>query len=150
TLFVTQDAAGRFSFTRRRPALAGQARLGPWFVLDSTEPGMAGLCALQVYAQVPEKRRLAPRNDAVAPLEYGVLISDGPRPVAPGRFPAAELAGIDGFALRLGKRVLGVVPLAATPLAKFDTEGGFQAADTFLWNDVAEQELQERLNRLVQ
>jgi hypothetical protein len=140
--FVVQNAFGGVSVCQRRPPAAPGTRVGPCFLLRSSEPGMAGMCTLQVRTQ--KKSGAAP-----APWTQNVLITDGPTPVAPGTIADADLADVRGFELRIGSRNLGVLPLEGTPAARFNTEGGFESAEHFLWNDFADQELQDRLGRLL-
>src|SRR5438132_8022416 len=141
--FVAQDQLGGVRVCRERPVLVESARLGPCFLIRSTEPGMAGLCTLQVRTQV--KHGASP-----PPWSQETLITDGPTPVAPGTIAAADLAEARGFELRVGSRNLGVLPLDGPPTAHFNAEGGFESPEHFLWNDFADQELQDRLGRLLQ
>src|SRR5207302_8900615 len=52
TRFVVQEGDGPMRLARQAPPLDGKQRLGPCFLMSSGEPGMAGLCQLQVTAQV--------------------------------------------------------------------------------------------------
>jgi hypothetical protein len=143
TRFVVQHD-GVVRLTRQTPALNKGGRVGPCFLVSSGEPGMAGVCRLQVKAQAP---------DAVqAPLllEQEVLITDGPTMVAPGTVDAADLEQVSGFELSLRGRPLGVLSLHPAPSATFTAEGGFKAAQDFLWSAAAEEEMTERLNRLLE
>ncbi len=72
------------------------------------------------------------------------------RKAQPGTLAAADLADARGFELRVGSRNLGVLPLDGAPAAHFNAEGGFESPEHFLWNDFADQELQDRLGRLLQ
>jgi hypothetical protein len=136
------QTGNRFQLLSHRPS-GDVDRLGPCFIVRSAEPGMAGLCSLEIRARVES-------GEQPPPLWVGeMLISDGPTPVAPGTWTAGEWEAVNGFELRAGNRILGVVPLAASPAAHFNSEGGFQPAEPFLWNDFADQELRERLNRLL-
>ena len=143
TRFVVQND-GPVRLTRQTPALDRGGRVGPCFLVSSGEPGMAGVCRLQVKAQVP---------DAVqAPLllEQEVLITDGPTMVAPGTLNASDLEQVTGFELSLKGRTLGVLSLHPAPTATFTSEGGFKAPQEFLWSAAAEEEMTERLNRLLE
>jgi hypothetical protein len=140
--FVVQNAFGGVTVCQGRPPATPGTRLGPCFLVRSSEPGMAGLCTLQVRTQ--KKSGAAP-----PPWTQNVLVSDGPTPVAPGTIADSDLADVRGFELRVGSRNLGVLPLEGTPAARFNAECGFESAEHFLWNDFADQELQDRLGRLL-
>jgi hypothetical protein len=117
-------------------------RLGPCFLVASREAGMAGLCSVQVRAQVP---------GSVTPpllLEQDVLISDGPTVVAPGTLDAADLEQVQGFELSVKGQSLGVLPLQPAPAAIFTSEGGFHTSPEFAWSQAADRELSQRLDRL--
>ena len=79
TRFVVQNGTGAMHLAQKPEELPGATRLGPCFLVCSREPGMAGICPVQVRAQVP---------GSVQPpllLEQDVLVSDGPTVVAPER-----------------------------------------------------------------
>jgi hypothetical protein len=143
TRFVYQNARGELSLSRRLPELEKGGRLGPCFLVSSSEPGMAGLCPLQVRAQV------AGAVQSPLLLEQEVLITDGPAPFAPGTLEVADLAGVSGFELRLKDKVLGILPMTPVPAATFSSEGGFKPATDFHWSAAAEDQLKERLGRLL-
>lgn len=130
-------------FARQLPPVAELRRAGPCFLVSSREPGMAGLVNFQVTAQV---------NGAVQPpmlVEQATLVSDGPTPVAPGMLEALELGQIIAFELRHKKRLLGSLPMSPVPVATLNAEGGFKPPTDFLWNSVAEEDLLERLTKLM-
>jgi len=137
---VTTD--GDFRVTRQMPA-EGVARAGPCFFVASREPGMAGLAEFEIGVQVPG----VDRSPTV--LEQTVLITDGPTPVAPGLIPMSELKHASAFELRVKGRVLGVLPLSPVPTATFTAEGGYKPPPEFTWSAAAEDELSERLARLM-
>lgn len=144
TRFVVQSAKAGVSLQRHIPQLGPDDRVGPCFLLASREAGMAGLCPMQVTAQVP---------GAVRPplvVDQELLISDGPTMFAPGTVEAAELGQVSAFELRLKKHVLGTLSLCPAPTASFSSEGSFKAPEDFAWTAAAEEELNERLNRLVE
>jgi hypothetical protein len=144
TRFVVQQNGGPVRLTRQAPSLEKAGRVGPCFLVSSGEPGMAGFCRLQVKAQVPDAVR------APLLLEQEVLITDGPTMVAPGTLDTADLAQVTGFELTLKGRTLGMLSLQPSPAATFSSEGGFKAAQEFLWSAAAEEEMTERLNRLLE
>ncbi len=149
TRFVVQAKEG-VRLMRQVPPMEKGGRVGPCFLVSSGEPGMAGQCRLHVAAQVP---------GAVAPpllLEQEVLITDGPTMVAPGTLDVADLTQVSGFeitipsARRPGGKVLGVLSLCPAPTATFNSEGGFKPPHDFTWSAAAEEEMNERLNRLLE
>lgn len=143
TRFLTADKAGVPRVLKQAPPLADISRLGPCFLLANSEPGVAGLCPLQVHAVVPGEEH--------PPLlaEQEVLITDGPTVFAPGLVDVADLARVTGFELRHKGRVLGIASLSPVPMAAVNSEGGFKAPPDFAWSNAAEDELSERLARLM-
>ncbi len=144
TRFIVQPKEGPCRLSRQAPPADGQSRLGPCFLLASGEPGMAGLCRAQVVALVA---------GAVQPPLLGeqeVLVTDGPAMVAPGTLDAADLAQVSGFELRVAGQSLGLLPLCPVPSATFTSEGGFHPPPSYTWTSAAEEEMNDRLNRLLE
>src|SRR5262245_3162096 len=143
TRFVAMDRNKRLSIRRQLPPLSDVTRLGPCFWVSSREPGMAGMCQLQVYAQVP--------GGVQSPLllEQELLVTDGPTTFTPGTVDVADLQHVSAFELRMRTHTIGVLPLSPVPTANFNSEGGFQSPPDFLWTSAADEELTERLNRLM-
>jgi hypothetical protein len=144
TRFVVQATPDTVRLTRQVPPLEIAKRIGPCFLVSSGEPGMAGQCRLQITAQVP---------GAINPpllLEQDVLITDGPTMVAPGTLDAADLQQVSGFELSLRGQSLGVLSLCPAPTATFTNEGGFKPHHDYTWSAAAEEEMNERLNRLLE
>lgn len=143
TRFVVQTPKGEVKLARQVPPLNEVTRVGPCFLVTSQEPGMAGLAALQVQVQF---------NDGSAPAslqEQNVLITDGPTMVAPGTLDTLDLAGVSAFDLLQKKGSLGLLPLSPVPTANFTSEGGFKPTTDFTWSLAADEELNDRLNRLL-
>jgi hypothetical protein len=141
TRFVVQRN-GKVSLQRQVPA-PGAERVGPCFLVCSSEPGMAGLVDLEIAAHV---------SGAVRPpllQESPILITDGPTPVAPGTLDVADLTNVLSFDLSVKGRQLGTLPLCPAPTAAFTSEGGFKAPSDFSWSPAAEEEMNERLSRLI-
>jgi hypothetical protein len=144
TRFVVVDWKQTMSIRRQLPPMIEVSRVGPCFLVSSREPGMAGLCTLHVHAQVP--------GGVQSPLllEQEVLITDGPTMFAPGTLDVGDLGQTAAFELRQKSRTLGLLALSPVPTASFTSEGGFKAATSdFLWTSAADDELTERLNRLM-
>jgi hypothetical protein len=144
TRFVVQATPDTVRLTRQVPPLETAKRVGPCFLVSSAEPGMAGQCRLQITAQIP---------GAVAPpilLEQDVLITDGPTMVAPGTLDASDLEQVSGFELTIRGQSLGVLSLCPAPTATFNNEGGFKPHHDYTWSAAAEEEMNERLNRLLE
>jgi hypothetical protein len=144
TRYVFQTKKGDINLARHVPPLEGLARLGPCFLLCSREAGMAGLCQVRVHAQV---------SGAVQPpllLEQEVLITDGPTMVAPGTLDVSDVGQVSGFDVSVKGHSLGALPLRPAPTASFTSEGGFKTPHDFSWSTAAEEELNERLTRLLE
>ncbi|MFL5243632.1 MAG: hypothetical protein ACJ8FY_16115 [Gemmataceae bacterium] len=144
TRFVIQTAKGSVKLARQFVIADLAERVGPCFLLSSREPGMAGLCSIQVHAQ------MSGGDQPPMLLEQEVLITDGPTMVAPGTVNAADLSQVTAFELCIKNHTLGLMPLCPTPTATFTNEGGFKPPSNFLWSSAADEELNERLNRLIE
>jgi hypothetical protein len=142
TRFGVVTSEGEFRVVRQMPA-ENVARAGPVFFVASREAGVAGLAEFEIGVQVPGVDR------APSVLEQTVLITDGPTPVAPGLLPMTELKHASAFELRVKGRVLGVLPLSPVPTATFTAEGGYKPPPEFTWSAAAEDELSDRLARLM-
>ena len=140
--FVLRWPLGNVTLTRQLPLLEKPPRLGPCFLVSSREPGMAGLCQLQVRAQIG--------GEVQSPLlmEQELLITDGPTTFAPGTMDVADVTQINAFELCLKGHSLGLLALCPAPAANFTSEGGFKAPCDFVWSTAAEEELNDRLQRL--
>lgn len=144
TRYVVVDWKNVVSVRRQLPPLIEVSRVGPCFLVSSREPGMAGLCTLHIHAQVP--------GGVQSPLllEQEVLITDGPTMFAPGTLDVSELTQTAAFELRHHSRTLGLLALSPVPAASFTSEGGFKPPNgDFLWTSAADDELTERLNKLM-
>jgi hypothetical protein len=144
TRFVIEPVEGKIHVARSLPAPETLARAGPCFLVSSKEPGMAGWCRLQI--------RFHRTGTAQSPvlMEQDVLITDGPCVVAPGTLDVADLAALSGFELFLKDESLGTLSTSPIPVATFTNEGGFKLASDYAWTPSAEEELTERLNRLLE
>ena len=105
---------------------------------------MAGLCSLQVRMQVP--------GAVQSPLliEEEVLITDGPTMFAPGTLETCDAGHVSAFELRAKGGLLGTLSLSPAPAAAFNAEGGFKSPNDFPWSVAAEDELNDRLTRLLE
>jgi hypothetical protein len=142
--FVLRWPKGNVTLSRQVPPNEKPSRVGPCFLVSSREPGMAGVCQLQVYAQVP---------GAVQPpllMEAEALITDGPTAFAPGTLDVADVGQLAAFELSLKGQTLGVLSLCPAPTASFTAEGGFKPPHDYAWSAAAEEELTDRLNRLLE
>lgn len=140
TRFVVDDGTS-ISVRRQIPPGAPPVGLGPCFLVASSEPGMAARCTFEIAA--------VGGPDQAKPMTQSVLVTDGPTPVAPATLPAESLAGIQAFELRLRGRTIGTLPLHPVPSAKFTAEGGFVPPPDFAWTPAAEEELGDRLAKLM-
>ena len=142
TRFVHQLKNQKVEITRHLPPLSNVERIGPCFFLSSKEPGMAGVCDLQMRTLVLGARR--------PPLlvEDSLLVTDGPTMFAPGTVDVADLDQVTAFELRCKGNILGTLPLCPAPSAAFNAEGGFKPPAEFSWSTAAEEELGDRMSRL--
>jgi hypothetical protein len=143
TRFVVMPARGKMQVVRALPSLDAGRRIGPCFLVSSGEPGMAGLALLRVRAK---------SDGALEPPrfpEQEVLVTDGPLPLCPGTLDVTELSGLKHFALESAVGLVGILPLAPVPSAAFTSEGGFRPVEDFAWSPAAEEQLNERLSRLL-
>ena len=141
TRFGLVSKTGEFRIARQMPP-EGAAKVGPCFLVSSREVGMAGLASFEIGLQMSS-------GEAPPPMTQTVLITDGPTPVAPGMLSAFDLKTATAFELRLKGKVLGVLPLSAIPIATFTAEGAYKPPPDFAWSAAAEDELSERLARLM-
>jgi hypothetical protein len=143
TRFVVQLATGQTQVVRSLPPLELVQSAGPCFLVGSGEPGMAGLAVLRVLAKV--------EAGAAAPgfPEQEVLIADGPMPLIAGDLGRDELAPVKHFVLESPAGTIGILPLAPVPSAAFTSEGGFRPVEDFAWSPAADEQLNERLGRLL-
>jgi hypothetical protein len=143
TRVVVQSSRDGTRLHRQLPAVGKGDRVGPCFFVASREAGMAGLCPLQVHAVVNGGRQPFLLSD------QAILITDGPALVAPGTIDMEDIGQVTGFELRLKERVLGLLSLSPAPAAAFTSEGGFKAPHDFSWTPAADDELSERLAKLM-
>lgn len=141
--FAVVGADGAFRVVKQMPPPDQVRRAGPCFLVASRESGAAGLADFRVLARLPG----AVRPPTV--LEQSVLITEGLTPVAPGLLDAGELSQATAFELWLGKRHLATLPVSPVPVAAFTAEGGYKPPGEFAWTGTADEELQERLARLM-
>jgi hypothetical protein len=83
-------------------------------------------------------------------MEQEALITDGPTTFAPGTLDVNDLGQIAAFDLSLKGHSLGSLSLCPAPTAGFTSEGGFKPPHDYAWSAAAEEELTERLNRLIE
>ena len=143
TRFVVQSGKDDVRVVRTLPPLETLQRVGPCFLVSSGEPGMAGLAMLRVRAKLD--------GGVQTPLvqEEEILVTDGPMPFFPGTLAVAELAAVKHFALESATGTIGILPLTPVPSAAFNSEGGFRPVEDFAWSPAAEEQLNERLGRLL-
>jgi hypothetical protein len=145
TRFLLEGSDGPLPLARIAPASLDEIeRLGPVFVVTSSAEGMAATAEFAVRAV----------NRAGATLlempAQRVSWSDGPAVVAPGTLARADLEDVYALEIRHGTHRLGGLSLTPVPAAAFDSEGGFASADTeFAWSPSADEQLQERLGKLL-
>jgi|GEM_PF-1265702 len=143
TRFIVPDSSGIPRAIRQAPILAEVAGIGPCFVISSRLPGAAGLLDCQITAMATDSIN---GNEL---FQEEILIRDGITIFAPGIIPSERLKTVTGFELRHRKTVLGAVSFYPVPVARFNAEGGFQPPMDYCWSPSAEEELSERLNKLM-
>lgn len=145
-------AERRYAFTDRRGLTASQAtlpprdsvsRVGPCFLVASQEPGVAGLCPLEIRtrARLPE----------ASPLFFDpeALVTDLPSPVQPPLLDVDRFRQAEAFDLVGAGQALGSLTAHPRPAATFTSEGGFRLTSDVDWSPVADEELADRLARLM-
>jgi hypothetical protein len=141
--YVYQEKEGPPTLSRALPTLTPHGRLGPCFLLASREPGMAAVCPLEL--------RIHSKTPGKPPLRWSheVLITDGPSLFLPGTLSLADLADVSAFELVNRGQTLGVLSTSPAPSADFTSEGGFRSVEDYRWTSAAEEELSDRLGKLL-
>jgi hypothetical protein len=149
TRFVVEKIDGTVHVVRSLPHRDGSlmfddvTRISPCFFVTSGEAGLVGVAPFTLRAVAGELlTTLAIKDD--------VVISDGPTPLILGTLGVKELEGIKHFTLASGERVLGNLSLLPAPTADFTGEGGFAPLDDFLWSPAADEQLNDRLGKLLE
>ena len=62
---------------------------------------------------------------------------------------AGDLDQVNAFDLRTKGSSLGSLPLSPAPAALFTSEGGFRTTFDFPWSGAADEELNDRMSRLL-
>jgi hypothetical protein len=140
--FVHQGRNHKVAMTRNLPSRESLTRIGPCFFVSSKEPGMAGICTLEMWTQVPGGKGSAPLSEEV------FLVTDGPAMFAPGTLDVGDLTQVSAFEVRSKGYTLGSLPLCPAPAAFFNAEGAFKPTNDYTWSLAAEEELNERMTRL--
>ena len=139
--FVVADKGGPVRLLRQAPPAGECDRIGPCFVLASREPGGAAVLPLTVTAVAG--------GAVLTSFETSVLLTDGPSLVAPGLVNLSDVPGLTGFELRHKGGLLGQLSLSPVPAATLTAEGGFKPPPDFAWGPAAEDELTDRLGKLL-
>ncbi len=144
TRFLLQNANRETQLVRSWPSQEmAFVRWAPCFLVASEEAGMAVQVPMTIH-------RVDPAGAKQIHSEHQVFLCDGPTPVVPALLGTEEIDRIQYFTLEGPKGELGILPLGATPRAKFTSEGGIKEAFDFTWSQSAENELEERLRKLLQ
>ena len=125
-----------------RLALESVDLVTPVFYVSSKEPGIAGVAPFTIRAMM----------DGVLTtlaIEKDVAVTDGLRAVALAGMPATEIQRVKHFTLASGEITLGNLATEPAPAADFTAEGGFAPLDDFLWSPAAEEQLNDRLGKLL-
>jgi len=141
--FLSQGRQGAALFRHHPLADDDTNGLRPCFVIASRQPGVAALCALDVRVQFcdPNSRPVLANQD--------MLVTDKPSLFVPDLTAVADFRQVRTFELLSKGQLLGVLPLRPTPAAAFTSEGGFRSAGDFDWTPFSEEELFDRLEKLM-
>lgn len=148
TRFQVETTDGTFHTVRSLPVRDGQlmldtvASIQPIFYVSSSVPGSAGLAPFSLRAMVGDVVTTLAIND-------DILVTDGLKAVMLGTLPMSELSRVKHFTLATGATVLGNLALLPAPTADFTAEGGFAPLDDFLWSAAADEQLKDRLGKLL-
>ena len=145
TRFLLEPREGAMPLARfAPPTLEGIERIGPVFLVTSGAEGMAAVAEFRV-------RVLDAVGGTVLEMPtQTVVLSDGPAVIAPGTLAKVDLENAYAFELLYGEHRLGLLSVAPVPSAAFDAEGGFAVPDgEFAWSPSAEEQLHDRLGRLL-
>jgi hypothetical protein len=142
--FLSQGKEGAALFRHHLLAHDDTKGLHPCFLIASREPGMAGLGTLEVCVQFRDSNRL--------PLVYNheMLVTDRASLCLPNLATIADFQQIRAFDLLSKGQLLGSLPVRPTPAAAFTSEGGFHTAADYDWTPFTEEELLDRLERLME
>ena len=139
--FLVVDHAGHTRIQHQLPPLHEVSLIGPHFLIQG-DPGIAGVCRLTLYAVSAD----AP---AVRLADQDMLLTDAAQSLLPKLIEPQRLARCTGFELRHRSRVLASLSLSPVPRASLTAEGGFKPPPEFAWTAAAEEELNERMQRLL-
>jgi hypothetical protein len=140
--FVVQPVRGAARATRGTLPDHAFKTAAPCFIVSSREPGMAGRAALQIVAHS--------QSSGVPTVlwEDKMLITDGPQRIGPIVMDRTSLGGWSSFELRTLEERIAVLSTSPIPSAKFTGEAGFRPPGDYAWTPAADDELNDRLNRL--
>lgn len=136
--FLVPDKLGRIAIVKQPPP--GRGPCAPAFFVQSAEAGTAGIARFRI-------RSLGPYGRVPPDVERDVLVTDAPALVCTDLL--SDPGSATGFELHLKDRALAYASMSPVPAAAITAEGGFKPPPDFPWSGVAEEELQERLNRLM-
>jgi hypothetical protein len=148
TRFVLHRKDGTLQTVRTLPERDGRLLLddileiAPCFYVSSGEPGMAGLVPLTLCSFTGEALK-------TLATEKATLITNGPTPIVLGAVKVGDAVHLKHFALASGDVVLGNLTLLPAPAAQLTPEGGYAGTDEFLWSPAAQEQLDDRLGKLL-
>jgi hypothetical protein len=142
--FLSQGKEGAALFRHHLLARDDTKGLRPCFLIASREPGMAGACTLEVRVQF--------RDPNLRPLlcKHEMLVTDRASLCIPNLTTVGDFQQIRAFELLSKGQLLGALPVRPTPAAGFNSEGGFHSAADYDWTPFTEEELLDRLERLME
>jgi hypothetical protein len=139
--YLYQEVHGALAAAQHLSPPEGDSYPRPCFLLASRELGVAGICPLEVHVHFRQRTRPS------MVLRKEMVIMDGPSLFS----PVIPVKGeeIRGFELFSQGRLLGALGVGPAPVATFTKEGGFKATEDYAWTAWAEDELVDRLHRLM-
>lgn len=141
--YFSEEQSGAASFLPYPPGVNAASRLGPCFRVAAREPGAAGLCRLEIHTK---------RKNSTQPsdlLEQELLVTDGPARLMPPAIAAADFHQVAGFDMLFQGKLLGTLAGACGPAIRFTSEGGFESRAGLGAALISDQELADRLARLM-
>ncbi|MBM3995478.1 MAG: hypothetical protein FJ303_15185 [Planctomycetes bacterium] len=148
TRFIVRHTDGTQQNVRALPTrdglliLDGISEVAPVFFVCSHKTGLAGIVPFALRILVGDLL-------STIGIDEKVLITDGPTPIVLGTVSADALSRTKHFSLASGTKTLGNLAVLPAPATDFTGEGGFEPTDDFVWTAAAEEQLNERLGKLL-
>jgi hypothetical protein len=139
-----EDSYGVTITSHHLPVHPERHRIRISFLVASREPGVAALCPLEVRMQLRDGSR------RTLLLENEMLVTDGPTTCVTAPIAGEDFQQTRSFELLSQGRLLGVLSACHTPAATFTSEGGFHLSPDCEGVRFSEEELVDRLKKLME